>query len=477
MTGSAEHTTEGEDTESSEPRNRPTVDVLKAKPGTLLGERYVLEEPIERGAWGTVWRARHNVIGKTFAVKILRVEQTDGTEEHWAAKRMLREARVVSQISHPAVVEVVDYGKFGIAPFIVMEFLEGDTLQERLKKGAMPWSEVKPLLAQTIEGLAAAHAIGVVHRDIKPSNLFLLAGGRGLKVIDFGIAGVDGRATRITETGEVLGTPHFMSPEQTRGMNVDAASDIYSVACVAYAMLAGRPPYVGSMSEVIRQHLKGPVPRVQDAASAVPARVRAALEKALAKAPEDRFSSMGAFFEAVMGRPINTRPPVAAGPTTQRRIRAERAAKSDRRGTMAAGVVAVVFAVAAGVTSYVVLRGSDTKSPAVAPAGPPSPEPETPTPPAPDPSPQPDPSPVSTPVAKPDPIVEVATPKTKPPKVKPPEAAPSTARKKPKTRPKVPTEPAPAPAAEKPDPVAAPTPAPAPGIKKVGGLKNPFSPG
>ncbi len=276
----------------------------------VLGDRYVLEQQLGRGGWGTVWRVRHRVIGKVFAVKILRQDRGADAEPN-APERLLREAIVLSQIDDPSVVDVVDFGTVGNAPYIVMEFLEGDTLSVRLRAGALSWAEAKPLLAQTLSGLAAAHAIGVVHRDIKPSNLFLLTEGRGLKVIDFGIAsGTDG--IRLTEAGFVLGTPHFMSPEQTRGTDVGLASDIYSVACVAYSMLAGRPPYIGSRSEVVRQHLMGPVPEMDAGPiAAAPLEVRAAIKRALAKRPDERFASMRAFYEALIGEPmVSSRMPV-----------------------------------------------------------------------------------------------------------------------------------------------------------------------
>lgn len=305
--------------------------------GAVLGGRYRLESPIEKGSAGEVWRGKHVSIGKRVAIKVLRAEHA-ADKDDWAVKRMLREAQLLSEIDHPAVVDVLDFGEERGCPYIVMALLEGRTLAAALQdRGAMPWRVASPLLQQMIEGLAAAHRAGVIHRDLKPANIILLGGDSRAKIIDFGIAGASNR-TRITMDGEVLGTPQFMSPEQSRTMELGASSDIYSLGCVAFATLAGRPPYVGKLGEIVRQHLKAPVPKVSELVGGdVPDQVCRAIERAMSKKPEQRFQSMEELHQGLFDRPMGGSPGQATGRT---RIRA----RQSRRGLVTAVVAGAALA-------------------------------------------------------------------------------------------------------------------------------------
>ncbi|MBV1858647.1 MAG: protein kinase, partial [Nannocystaceae bacterium] len=308
-----------------------------------MGGRYRLESPIEKGAAGEVWRGQHMSLGKRVAIKVLRAEHV-ADKDDWATKRMLREAQLLSEIDHPAVVDVLDFGKEQGCPYIVMELLEGRTLSAALKAGgAMPWSVAGPLLQQMIEGLSAAHRAGVIHRDLKPANIVLQRGDSRAKIIDFGIAGASKR-TRITMDGEVLGTPHFMSPEQSRTMDLAESSDIYSLGCVAFAMLVGRPPYVGKIGEIVRQHIKAPVPKVSElVASDLPNQVCNAIERSMAKLPEQRFQTMEQLHQALFDRALGVIPAEATG---RRRVRA----RQSRRGLITAIVAGAAVAGALAVT-------------------------------------------------------------------------------------------------------------------------------
>ena len=311
--------------------------------GAVLGGRYRLESPIEKGSTGEVWRGRRLSIGKRVAIKVLRAEHA-ADKDDWATKRMLREAQLLSEIDHPAVVDVLDFGKEQGCPYIVMELLEGRTLATALRDGgAMPWGVAGPLLQQMIDGLAAAHQAGVVHRDLKPANIILQRGDTRAKIVDFGIASASKRP-RITLEGEVLGTPHFMSPEQSRTMNLGASSDIYSLGCVAFAILVGRPPYVGNIGEIVRQHLKASVPKVAELVGGdVPDQVCRAVERSMAKQPEQRFQTMEALHEEMFDRELGE----GTQATGRMRVRAQRSQRGLATALVAGAAIAGGLAVAA----------------------------------------------------------------------------------------------------------------------------------
>ncbi len=436
--------------------------------GVVVGGRYRLLSPIEKGSAGEVWRAQHVSIGKRVAVKVLRAEHAVDNDD-WATKRMLREAQLLSEIDHSAVVDVLDFGEERGCPYIVMELLEGRTLAAALKDGgAMPWSVAGPLLQQMIEGLSAAHRVGVIHRDLKPANIVLLRGDSRAKIIDFGIAGASKR-TRITMDGEVLGTPHFMSPEQSRTMELGASSDIYSLGCVAFAILVGRPPYVGSIGEIVRQHLKAPVPKVSElVAGDVPNQVCVAIERAMAKRPEDRFQTMAELHEGLFDRAMGVSPPRATGRT---RIRARR----SQRGVVTAFVAGAGLVVALGLAAAALWQKDVGSS---LPASAPVPSPRAVASPAP--VGEAAESPPAVLEAPPEPslpaevAVEVAQPRM-PPGSEPDVGAPTRSRKPSApaaSKPETPPEPEVAPALP-PERPATSRSEPEPG-EKAGGLKNPF---
>ena len=457
-----------------------TPEIFEPSAGAILSDRYVLESPLESGAAGVVWRGRHAAIGKRVAIKILKAEHARD-EDDWAIKRMLREARLLSEIAHPAVVDVLDFGEQGGCPYIVMELLEGRTLARSLRDdGAIPWERAAILIEQMVEGLDAAHRAGVIHRDLKPANIILLDGDTRAKLIDFGIAGARGR-TRITMDGEVLGTPHFMSPEQSRTMDLTATSDIYSFGCVVFAMLAGRPPYVGKVAEIVRQHLKGPVPAVsQMVGPDVPREVCIAIQRCMAKDPDKRFQSMSELHHAMLGRPMGT----VRGMTTARtRARSH----SRQRGVVTALAAGGAFAAALAVGAVVLWKQPDGTAHPDVPV--PEPRPTAVAAPAADSAPAelpPEPAPA-------EPAVEVAKPKTVPAELPVEVAKPKHVEETPEpdpaasARPRRPKRPTSKPAAEAPpepeppvEPVPAAEPPPPPPkpkpdvVEKVGGLKNPF---
>ncbi|MFD0505688.1 protein kinase [Streptomyces chiangmaiensis] len=203
----------------------------------LLEDRYQLEEPLGRGAMGEVWRAADHVLNRTVAVKVLRGDDAAALE------RFRMEAQTAGSLSHPNVVGVYDFGSHQGRPYLVMELVDGWNLsQERSVYGVLAPREAAGIAAQMAAGLAAAHRQGVIHRDVKPANVMLTTE-RTVKLTDFGIARfADATAGTITATGKIVGSAAYLAPERALGDSAQPASDVYSLGCVLYELLTGRPP-------------------------------------------------------------------------------------------------------------------------------------------------------------------------------------------------------------------------------------------
>lgn len=207
-------------------------------PGTLLAGRYRLVRPIDRGGMGQVWAGVDTVLQRDVAVKVMQV----GTDDPVAAGRFRTEAQATAALSHPNVVTIFDLGVDGPVAFLVMELLPGPTLATLVTDlGPLPVFEALLLAEQAAAGLSAAHQAGVVHRDVKPSNLMLDADNR-LKVVDFGIARLaQSTSSRLTAANTVVGSAHYLSPEQAEGSPVDLRTDLYALGCVLMTLLTGPP--------------------------------------------------------------------------------------------------------------------------------------------------------------------------------------------------------------------------------------------
>ncbi|MEO7987806.1 MAG: protein kinase, partial [Gemmatimonadales bacterium] len=265
---------------------------------SALADRYRLERELGRGGMATVYLAHDLKHHRQVAIKVLRPELA----ALLGAERFLREIRVTAQLTHPHILPVHDSGTADGFFYYVMPFVEGESLRDRLRREPqLPFDEALQLVVAVANALEYAHRRGVIHRDIKPENILLEAG--HAVVSDFGIAlsARDAPSERITGTGLAVGTPAYMSPEQAMGeRNPDARSDVYSLACVLYEMLGGEPPYTGLTAQaLIAKRLADPVPSVRRLRPTVPANVEAAIVKALAKVPADRFGSARAFAESL----------------------------------------------------------------------------------------------------------------------------------------------------------------------------------
>jgi eukaryotic-like serine/threonine-protein kinase len=280
-------------------------------PGTRIAERYMIVRYLGSGGMGDVYEVEHTLLGRRFALKRLAAEKV-GKPKH--VERFLREARVAAATGHVGVVEVVDLGFAEDGwPFLVMEHLRGETLRERLRGGPLDPAEVLQIGGMALDALDAVHRCGVVHRDIKPENLFLCDGGDGalrLKILDFGLAELHGPDDGERSHG-VVGTPHYMAPEQVRGDDVDHRCDLHAVGAVLYECAVGHPPFAGTTySALVAQIVQHePLP---DGLDVLPASARSAILRALAKRPEQRWSDAALMRHVLCGEPTGERPAVPA---------------------------------------------------------------------------------------------------------------------------------------------------------------------
>ncbi|MCC6554714.1 MAG: protein kinase, partial [Polyangiaceae bacterium] len=256
--------------------------------GQVVDGRFEIERPAGTGGMATVYRARDRTTGRPVALKLL------GAGDPSAVARFEHEGRILARISHARVVQYVAHGVLdGGEPYLAMEWLEGESLAERLARGPLLVGESLAVARATAEALAAAHAQGVIHRDIKPSNLFLVGGEvEGLRVLDFGIARmartVDGR---LTQSGSVMGTPGYMAPEQASGEQdrIGARSDVFSLGAVLFECLTGRPAFEGKhVMAVLAKLLREEAPRVRDMRPELPPEIDALVAWMMAKDPEQR---------------------------------------------------------------------------------------------------------------------------------------------------------------------------------------------
>src|SRR5215207_2585384 len=262
----------------------------------ILPSRYTDVEHIARGGMGDVYRATDTVLGRTVAVKLLS-ERYAGDED--VKRRFKNEALAAARLSAaPSTVTIFDVGETSGQAFIVMEFLEGGSLEQRLRAGRLDTADVLRWLEQTAAALDAGHAAGVIHRDVKPGNL-LLDGHGQLHVADFGVASAAGLDS-LTMTGMVLGTSGYLSPEQARGERATPASDRYGLGVVAWELLTGKRPFASETPTAeATAHATAPVPAISGAAPSLPAALDPVFRRALAKEPGERYPSSAEFVSAI----------------------------------------------------------------------------------------------------------------------------------------------------------------------------------
>lgn len=281
----------------------------------VIGDRYRLESQIATGGMGEVWRAHDMLLERTVAVKLLRESLA---EDPVVSERFRREALMAARLSHPNMADVFDYVQAQDRPGIVMEYVEGETLADRIARdGALDITEAVRIVSALLAVLQMAHDAGIVHRDVKPGNVMISPTGE-VKVTDFGIARAAGTET-LTETGMVVGTAHYLSPEQVSGKPATPMSDIYSAGAILYEMLTGVKPFAAETPLAVamaRLHADPTPPREHRAD--IPEPVAQIVERALAREPEGRYASadgMRTALESALGLAQASTPPEGMDPT------------------------------------------------------------------------------------------------------------------------------------------------------------------
>ncbi len=249
--------------------------------------RYEIQKELGRGAMGVVYAAMDPLIGRRVAIKTIRLGDVEaGTDRADLTERLQREARAAGVLSHPGIVTIHDVGEQGTDAYIVMEFIEGATLEAMMPSVvSQPFRRFLPILKKAADALDYAHAKGIIHRDIKPSNIMNCPDGT-VKIADFGIAKLSA-SNALTQSGYAIGTPNYMSPEQAQGRTVDGRSDQFSLAVIAYRMLSGKLPFEGPSLTAILAKILWEEPEYDSAGFHSP--IREILEKALAKDPQRRY--------------------------------------------------------------------------------------------------------------------------------------------------------------------------------------------
>ncbi len=262
-------------------------------PGTVVAGRFRIEREIGTGGMGRVYAATQLALGRSIALKVM---LPSAFESGVGIDRFMREAKVAAALHHPSAVEVHDVGRDGDVIYMAMELLDGEILRARMHEGE-PYdlAQALTITAEIADLLVAAHAIALVHRDLKPENVFIERATGRVRVVDFGLAFIDGDADagRLTREGLIVGTPAYLAPEQAQGVHVGTPADIYSLGCMTYELVTGVPPFRGSQMNVITQHLYvAPTrPRDRSPEAGIPTDLDDLIVRMMAKCPDDRPSA------------------------------------------------------------------------------------------------------------------------------------------------------------------------------------------
>ncbi|MFT3772957.1 MAG: protein kinase [Minicystis sp.] len=303
------------------------------RPLDVVSDRFEIERLAGVGGMGEVYRARDRLTGSPVALKVLRVQITGSESAADDMARFLREPRILAEIRHPAIVRYVAHGETGTGePYLAMEWLEGESLSTRLARSRLGIAESVELVRRVAEALAFAHARGVVHRDLKPGNLWL-EGGRieGVKVLDFGLARLEGATHTVTQIGMAVGTLGYMAPEQAMGeRGVDPRADVFSLGCVLFTCLTGKPPFWSDRAgAVLMKILRDEPPQSRELRPEIPPALDDLLARMLQKNARARPQDGAAVAAAIAA--LGPMAPSVAGEATQRYLRVEALTRAEQR--------------------------------------------------------------------------------------------------------------------------------------------------
>ena len=263
--------------------------------GRVIDGRYRIEQQIGEGGMGVVYLSTHTVLHKRLALKVLR---GDNSKDADVVQRFMQEAQAATSIGHPNIIDISDFGRLPDGSvYFVMEYLDGVSLSKLISKGgSVPMADALHIVRQIASALEAAHTRGIVHRDLKPDNIYIIRQGNDslfAKVLDFGIAKVGGAASKLTKTGMVFGTPHYMSPEQAAGHSVDQRTDVYALGVIMYEMFTGKVPFdADTFMGILSKHMFEPPARPSEVKGAALGALETVILKALEKNPDHRYLSM-----------------------------------------------------------------------------------------------------------------------------------------------------------------------------------------
>ena len=289
--------------------------------------KYDIQDVLGKGGMGSVYRGFDSAISRAVAIKAISKGMVGEEDLKHIMQRFRHEAQAVGRLVHPRIVQIYDFGEDENVAYIVMELVNGKTLAQHLQQELVyEMREVAEIIHQLLDGLAHAHAAGVIHRDVKPSNILINNDGR-IKISDFGIARIE--SSQLTQVGDVLGTPHYMAPEQFMGADIGLQADLYSVGVIAYELLAGRKPFIGNSAKVMHQVMNQVPVNPSTLNSKLSPLLDRVLQKALSKKREDRFQNAREFADAFQAAidaslAVNGAAPAAAAPDAAALLQAAR---------------------------------------------------------------------------------------------------------------------------------------------------------
>ncbi len=331
--------------------------------GEVLSDRYEVEELVGTGGMSSVFRAHDRLLDRKVALKVLHNQYSEDEEY---VERFRREARAVAALSHPNIVTVIDRGEHDGRQFIVFEYIDGENLKTLIqRRGPAPVVTALELAMQVARGLSFAHQQGLIHRDVKPQNVLLNGDGQA-KVTDFGIARSLDVQQGMTQTGTVLGTSDYIAPEQAQGQRVDEHTDVYSLGVVLYEMLTNEVPFPGeNFVAVAMRHINEEPPSIRDKRPDVSPRFEAAVQRAMAKRPEDRFQTMADFCRELEAILAEAQGSTVVAPAIAKRPR------TPRRGANPWPIILALVTLIAigGVIAYLVMRNHNNNNASNSPPG------------------------------------------------------------------------------------------------------------